>query len=171
MLQQLLLLLLLFIPHTMQDSFQMQEAQAWLAAHPAEQFPNAQSWNGGCSSHQIAWLQDQLSQAAQAQEKVIVACHHPIAPGSAPAMYLAWDYERLLQMLTAAPGGVVKCVFSGHYHPGGYALHDGVHFVVFEGVLEAPADSNAYGVVEVWEDKLAIVSSGVETSRELVLSA
>jgi manganese-dependent ADP-ribose/CDP-alcohol diphosphatase len=58
-------------------------------------------------------------------------------------------------------------VFSGHYHPGGYAERSGIHFIVFEGILEAPPDSNAYAVVEVWRNKAVIRGYGVGTSREL----
>jgi len=63
----------------------------------------------------------------------------------------------------------VKCVFSGHYHPGGYAEQQGVHFVVYEGVLEAPAGSNAYGVVEVWQDRIVIDGKGIASLRQLQL--
>lgn len=146
----------------------MQEAQEWINSHPVQQHPNAQPWNGGCSSQQLTWLQQQLSDAASKQECVILACHHPIAPGSAPQQYLAWDYEQLLEVLSQHRQ-VVRCVFSGHYHPGGYGEQQGVHFVVYEGVLEAPADSNAYGVVEVWQDRIVINGKGIASSRQLQL--
>jgi hypothetical protein len=58
----LLLLLLL------QDSSQMQQAFQWLEAHPKEQHPNAETWNGGLSSAQMTWLQLELAQAAMAGE-------------------------------------------------------------------------------------------------------
>jgi manganese-dependent ADP-ribose/CDP-alcohol diphosphatase len=61
-------------------------------------------------------------------------------------------------------------VFSGHYHPGGYAQRSGIHFVVFEGILEAPPDSNAYAVVEIWPSKAVVCGYGVGSSRELLLS-
>lgn len=144
----------------------MQQAKAWAAAHPLSANPNAQTWNGGCTQQQLEWLQEQLAAAGQQQERVIVACHHPVAPGSAPDEYLAWGYEKLQQVLTDA-AGVVKLVFSGHYHPGGYVCSGGVHFVVLEGVLEAPADSNAYARVEVVDDTVTIHGSGVASSRTL----
>jgi 3',5'-cyclic AMP phosphodiesterase CpdA len=144
----------------------MQQAQAWAAAHPLSDNPNAQTWNGGCTQQQLQWLQEQLAAAAQQQERVIVTCHHPIAPGSAPDEYLAWGYKQLQQVLTDA-AGVVKLVLSGHYHPGGYVCSGGMHFVVMEGVLEAPADSNAYARVEVVGDAIKIHGSGVASSRAL----
>jgi hypothetical protein len=44
-----------------------------------------------------------------------------------------------------------------------------VHFVVLEGVLEAPADGNAYAFVEVQGDKLQITGKGIASSRTLQL--
>jgi hypothetical protein len=34
----------------------------------------------------------------------MLACHHPLAPGSAPDQYLAWNYEGLLQLLEQHAG-------------------------------------------------------------------
>ncbi|KAF6249655.1 Metallo-dependent phosphatase-like protein [Scenedesmus sp. NREL 46B-D3] len=149
-----------------QGSAQMQQALRWLQAHPKEQHPNAESWNGGLSAAQMTWLQLELAEAAMAGQRVIAACHHPLAPGSAPDQYLAWGYEAVLQLLEQH-AGTVCMVFSGHYHPGGYAQHDGIHFVVFEGILEAPQDSNAYAVVEIWPSKAVIHGYGVGSSRQL----
>ncbi|WIA21411.1 hypothetical protein OEZ85_000626 [Tetradesmus obliquus] len=150
-----------------QESSQMQQALQWLQAHPKEQHANAEAWNGGLSAAQMTWLQLELAEAAMADQRVIVACHHPLAPGSAPEQYLAWNYEAVLQLLEQR-AGTVRMVFSGHYHPGGYAQRAGIHFVVFEGILEAPLDSNAYAVVEVWRNKALIRAYGVGSSRELL---
>ncbi|KAF6253250.1 Metallo-dependent phosphatase-like protein [Scenedesmus sp. NREL 46B-D3] len=149
-----------------EGSAQMQQALRWLQAHPKEQHPNAEGWNGGLSATQMTWLQLELAEAAMAGQRVIVACHHPLAPGSAPDQYLAWGYEAVLQLLEQH-AGTVCMVFSGHYHPGGYAQHGGIHFVVFEGILEAPPDSNAYAVVEIWPSKAVIHGYGVGSSRQL----
>lgn len=153
----------------LQDSEQMQQALAWLSAHPIEQYPNAEKWNGGLTRQQLTWLDQELDKAAQQQQQVVVACHHPLAPGSAPDQYLAWDNDLVLQRLEQHTG-LVRLVISGHYHPGGYTSRSGVHYVVFEGILEAPADSNAYAVVEIWQDRIRIKGSGVGRSRELFLT-
>lgn len=101
----------------MQDSEQMQQTRAWLAAHPIQQYPNAVSWNGGLTKQQMCWLQQELDSASQHQQHVIVACHHPLAPGSAPDHYLAWDNDAITQELERHPG-LVKLVLCGHYHRG-----------------------------------------------------
>eukprot|EP00878_Enallax_costatus_P024438 GHUV01026077.1.p1 GENE.GHUV01026077.1~~GHUV01026077.1.p1 ORF type:complete len:148 (+),score=24.68 GHUV01026077.1:202-645(+) len=144
----------------------MRQARAWLAAHPIEQYVNAEPWNGGITEQQMAWLQRQLDAALQQHQHVIIACHHPLAPGSAPDQYLAWGNDAIMQELERHRS-LVKLVLCGHYHPGGYVERNGVHYVVFEGILEAPPDSNAYGVVELWQDKISLQGFGVGTSREL----
>jgi hypothetical protein len=42
--------------------------------------------------------------AAAADQRVIVACHHPLAPGSAPEQYLAWNHQELLALLEQHAG-------------------------------------------------------------------
>lgn len=147
----------------------MQQARAWLAAHPIEQHPNAEAWNGGLTRQQLTWLDQELDTAATQQQQVIVACHYPLAPGSAPDQYMAWGNGVITQKLEQHKG-LVRLVISGHYHPGGYAEHNGVHYVVFEGILEAPADSNAYAVVEVGQSMIQVKGYGVAKSRELLLT-
>jgi hypothetical protein len=113
--------------------------------------------------------QAELSAAASAQQQVLVACHHPLAPGSAPPQYLAWNHLEILAVLEAYKA-VVKVAFSGHYHPGGYVQCNGIHYVVYEGILEAPADSNAYAVVDVFDNEVQIHGCGIGSSRQLLLT-
>jgi hypothetical protein len=50
-----------------------------------------------------------------------VACHHPLAPGSAPEQYLAWNYQAVLAVLEQHAGGVLAllCInpFSSNVDP------------------------------------------------------
>ena len=149
-----------------QNSPAMVEAKAWLAVHPLELYPRAEPWNGGCSQQQLKWLEQQLTEAAAEGAEVVVTSHHPLAPGSAPDRYLAWNYDEILGIINKYPG-VVTVAFAGHYHPGGYCLLDGVHYVTLEGMVEAPCGSNAYAVLEIGEGQLGICGRGVTTSRIL----
>lgn len=99
----------LSLPHS-QGAPQAAAAAAWLKSHPLSSTPNAQAWNGGLGADQIAWLRKQLADAAAAGERVIVACHHPLAPGSAPEMYLAWDHDKIRAILEEKPGVVALAV-------------------------------------------------------------
>lgn len=99
------------------------------------------------------------------------SCDTPAA-GAARATHMAWNYRELLQVLLASPA--VKLALAGHDHLGGYACLEGAagdrkHFVTVEAMLEAPAGSNAWGVVHVEADKVRIEGRGTVTSRELLL--
>ncbi len=122
---------------------------------------------GGISSQQLQWLQQQLADAIAINERIIIACHHPLLKGSAPDMYRAWDADVLAEVLCGCPA--VALVLNGHHHRGGAATADGLHFITFEGLLEAPPDSNAYGVVEVHADRIVIEGHGYASSRVLPL--
>lgn len=56
---------------------------------------------------------------------------------------------------------------TGHYHVGGYKKVGTTHFVVQESILEAPTNSVAHAVVDVFATHLQIVGSGIVTSRHL----
>ena len=122
---------------------------------------NAQSWNGGVDSVQMAWLQDVLSRSVKAQEKVVVIGHHPIAPLN---MHNAWNDEALIKMLESA--GNVVAYFNGHNHVGNYAEKNGIHYVNFKGMVET-ADTNAYSIIQVYPDRLEIKGYGREQNRVL----
>ncbi|KAI8465760.1 MAG: Metallo-dependent phosphatase-like protein [Monoraphidium minutum] len=146
------------------------EAKAWLAAHPVSEHPNAQTWNGGASGAQLSWLRARLADAAAAGGRVVVAAHHPLAPGAAPAHYLSWSHRELRAAFEERPG-VVALVLAGHYHPGGAAEVGGIHYVTLEGLLEAPPGGNAFAFVDVYGDRIAVRGQGAATSRELRLAA
>lgn len=122
---------------------------------------NAQSWNGGVDSVQLAWLQDVLRKSVSAGEKVIVMGHHPIAPIN---MHNAWNYEALIKVLESS--GNVVAYFNGHNHAGNYAEQNGIYYVNFKGMVETP-DTNAYAIIRVYPDKVVIKGYGREINRVL----
>lgn len=93
-------------------------------------------------------------------------CCLPIT-GAARATHLAWNHNEILEALLASPA--VKLALAGHDHEGGYACVGGKHFITLEALLEAPADSNAWGVLHVHPDRLVVEGRGTVTSRELAL--
>lgn len=142
------------------------EAEGFLKAHPlSEDEPQMSTWNGGIGRAQRAWLLDELAAAERAAERVIVALHHPLVSGAAPATHLVWNHAEVEAILGASPATAV--VFCGHFHPGGYTKVKHVHYVTIEAILEAPTGEVAFGVVHVYEDALEIVGSGTVTSRKL----
>ncbi|KAK9798149.1 hypothetical protein WJX73_010044 [Symbiochloris irregularis] len=138
-----------------QGSEQCNEAEAFAAAHPAtEREPHMVAWNGGLGSRQLKWLQNELLQAESERRHVLVAAHHPISPQAARKTHLAWNWREISAVLVASPA--VALVLAGHDHEGGYAFHDGKHWLTMPALLEAPTGSNAYAIVDLRSDKIVI---------------
>jgi len=121
-----------------EGSDKYREAHEFLRLHPlgSEGEPQMQAWNGGVGAQQRQWLRGCLGHAAGEQERVILALHHPLAPGSTPQKLLAWNFRELLALVSDFP--CVALVLCGHHHPGGYAQLGDTHFVTVEAILEAP---------------------------------
>ncbi|XP_051770197.1 manganese-dependent ADP-ribose/CDP-alcohol diphosphatase [Ctenopharyngodon idella] len=121
-------------------------------------------FNGGFSPEQLLWLDEVLTLADQKQEKVTVFSHLPVHPDSTDPICLAWNYEELLSVLRSHKS--VVCFVAGHDHDGGYCTDaSGVHHVTLEGVIETRPDSNAFGTVYVYEDRMLLKGSGRTADR------
>jgi manganese-dependent ADP-ribose/CDP-alcohol diphosphatase len=136
-------------------------AQRRLAALKGQGAPNAQPWNGELGEQQLAWLKKQLKSSLQANERVIVMCHHPISPERGSLNL--WNDSEVKRLLESFPN--VKAYFNGHAHEGGYDFDKGKHYVTFKGMVEK--DGNAFAIIEVYRDYLKINGYGVETDRVL----
>eukprot|EP00232_Nephroselmis_pyriformis_P019570 CAMPEP_0182880468 /NCGR_PEP_ID=MMETSP0034_2-20130328/16581_1 /TAXON_ID=156128 /ORGANISM="Nephroselmis pyriformis, Strain CCMP717" /LENGTH=308 /DNA_ID=CAMNT_0025013451 /DNA_START=29 /DNA_END=955 /DNA_ORIENTATION=+ len=152
-----------------QGSQQAQEAEAYMAAYPPEEHDHIKPWNGGICSAQMAWLVAALARARAAGERVVVATHHPVGPGSCRPSHHAWNYGDIAAAIEGS--GRVALVLSGHDHLGGYCERAGVHYLTLPAVLEAPPGGNAFGHVDVFEDRLEIAGSGTLASMTLPLGA
>lgn len=147
------------------------QSEQFLKLHPLvgnEEEPQMKAWNGGVGKQQLDWLRGRLQHAAAEQERVILALHHPLAPGSAPDNLLAWNFQDLLGLISEFP--CVALVLCGHHHPGGYTQLGGTHFVTLEAILEAPPEQTAHGFAHVYQDRIEIEGCGVVTSRKLALA-
>lgn len=125
--------------------------------------PNAQTWNGGLSDAQFAWIEDTLKAANAAGERVVVQGHYPIYPKNEHNL---WDDDKLVDLLTGYDNFTVY--MNGHNHAGNYGQIGNQHFVNFKGMVETP-DTTAYSVVEVWDDRIEILGQGTEVSRTLAI--
>lgn len=141
------------------------QAEEYLAAHDGE--PNAVGWNGAVGEAQREWLVAELAAARAANERVIVFAHAPVLEAASTPAHLVWDHAEVVALLAAEPH--VAAYFAGHDHAGGYAQADGIHFVTVAGMVEADPAVNAYGVVEVYEDRIVVQGVGDVTSRTLPL--
>ncbi|XP_042435128.1 manganese-dependent ADP-ribose/CDP-alcohol diphosphatase-like [Zingiber officinale] len=123
-------------------------------------------FNGALGKDQLRWLDDVLRESTKKKQKVIVCCHLPLYPEAASALALPWNYEDVLTLIHRY--GCVKACLSGHDHKGGYAVDShGIHHRVLEAALECPLGSNAFGCIDVYDDRLSLVGTDRLKSTEM----
>ncbi|XP_014353461.1 manganese-dependent ADP-ribose/CDP-alcohol diphosphatase isoform X2 [Latimeria chalumnae] len=121
-------------------------------------------FNGGFSQEQLEWLHKVLTFSDGNQEKVTVVGHIPIHPLATDLLCLAWNYTEILSVLQSHKS--VVCFLAGHDHDGGYHQDEhGIHYITFEGVIETPPDSNAFGTIYVYEDRMILKGMGRISDR------
>ncbi|MBD3308595.1 hypothetical protein GF339_19415 [candidate division KSB3 bacterium] len=146
---------------TPNDSAKYHEAEALLAQGQAAGVPQAQTWNGGLSQEQMAWVHAQLELAVHQDEQVVLFCHFPAFPRDKHAL---WNDTELIALLEAYPN--VVAYMNGHNHAGNYGYKHGIHYVNLRGMVET-ADYTAYALVAVYPDHLQILGKGREPDRRL----
>ena len=120
---------------------------------------NVLPWNGGISSLQLIWLENKLKKAQKTKKNVLVFTHHPLFPENG---YEALNNREILKVLEKYPN--VKGILSGHHHAGNFAYYNKIPSITLEGMVETAKD-NAYGVVELYPDKIVFTGKGRMTSR------
>ncbi|GAB1296242.1 Manganese-dependent ADP-ribose/CDP-alcohol diphosphatase [Apodemus speciosus] len=122
--------------------------------------PQYVQFNGGFSQEQLNWLDKVLTFSDTNQEKVVIVSHVPIYPeASSDTVCLAWNYMDALSVIWSHK--CVVCFLAGHTHDGGYSEDPfGVHHVNLEGVIETTPDSQAFGTVHVYPDKMLLKGRG-----------
>lgn len=129
---------------------------------------NAVDWNGAVGEQQFAWLRNVLQRASQVNERVILFCHFPVLRESSTPAHLLWNHEEVVSLIQQQ--SVIAGWFNGHDHQGGYAEHNGVHYVTFPGMVES-GDRNSYTVVNVFADRMELEGAGAAPSRTLRIAS
>ncbi|QNR85936.1 metallophosphoesterase [Pedobacter riviphilus] len=122
---------------------------------------NLESYNGALSSRQKLWLENNLQQAVSKNEKVIIFSHHPFSCADGLEVI---NGKELITLVSRYP--CVKALIAGHHHTGGYCEESGIPSVIVEGMVETEQE-NAWGVVELYKDKIMIKGKGRVTSRTI----
>ncbi|MFA7473775.1 MAG: metallophosphoesterase [Spirosomataceae bacterium] len=121
---------------------------------------NDRPWNGGVSKQQLKWLVKQLKKAQRKGQQVMVFTHHPLYP---PFGATALNDQEILE--TLAGYACVKGVISGHHHTGEFGVYEGIPCITTEGMIET-ADTNAYGILEIYPEKFVLIGKGRTKSYE-----
>ncbi len=143
------------------NSESYQEALAYLSTNPV-----VKKWSGALSQVQKSWLKSELLAAQTNNERVVVFNHLPIHENTTDVQHgILWYHEEIRHLLHES--GVVVAYLNGHYHKGGYEKEGGLHFVTLEALVESPEGENAFGIVEVYDNRLEINGYGSLSSRTL----
>ena len=126
-------------------------------------------FNGAISPEQLLWLQATLKTAEELGQKAVIFSHVPIYPENTDTMTILWNYQDVLEVLWQFPC-VVAC-FHGHTHAYSYAVDkNGIHHYIFDAVVEAPLDSNAFATLHVKDDSIDIEGFGIIKNQVLKFS-
>lgn len=98
---------------------------------------------------QLKWLKNELEQAEQSGQMVVVASHFPVRePFHSKSHHMVEpDAGRLRTRLEKSPN--VVAYFSGHYHSARIQKHQGVYYISSAALVEYP---NAYRLVSITRD-------------------
>lgn len=149
-----------------ESSRQYQQSAVMLARLKAAGSANAQTYNGGLGSSQLAWLDAQLTDAEKQGLPVIVFGHLPLMPPD--EKHIAWNAEQVVSVFEKHP--CMKAYFSGHRHSGGYTLHNGIHYITIEAMVDAADGGGAWAIIRLTPQNIVIEGVGTAAFRTLELS-
>jgi hypothetical protein len=99
---------------------------------------------------------------------VVLFSHYPILGDAALPSHTLWNAEAVLEVIDRYEG-VVVAHMNGHYHAGGYAERKSVHHYTMKGIVEAPKDSNCYGVMDVYKEKMVLRGFGHVSNQTFLI--
>lgn len=128
----------------------------------AEKYPNAPTWDGGIGPTQLQWLDETLTTADAAGQKVALLCHFPIAPEN---QHNLWNAGEVVSRIV--PHASVKLWLNGHNHDGNYGVVSGVHCLNLKGMLDT--EQTSYAVLSFDADHIAVKGYGRQADMTLAL--
>lgn len=134
--------------------------------HIEKEFPEEckYKFNGGYSQEQLLWIDQQLADAADKGDKVVLFQHCPVIPGGqVPA---ALNSDALLEIIDRYPG-TVKLSLAGHHHAGGEFIRNDVLYLTIKGQVESEVATGV--IVELTEESILIHGFGNEKDRTFPL--
>ena len=134
-------------------------------------------FNGALNSTQMNWLNEQLTQAQNRNEKVIIIGrsldeeeqkfrlyillgHVPIHPSACDHLDLLWNYKEVLDLFWLFDNTILAYI-AGHDHDGGYFRdRKNIHHLTLHAVVECELNTNAFATVNVFKDRILIEGVG-----------
>lgn len=126
-------------------------------------------FNGAVGKEQLKWLDGVLEDATKSNQKVVLCCHVPLDPGTTSQEALLWNYDEVMDVVHRY--SCVKVCLAGHDHTGGHSIDShGVHHHVFEAALECPPGTDAFGYIDVFDDRLLLIGTDRMKSTEMIFT-
>lgn len=132
----------------------LQQAAQYYAALTIAGEPQAESWNGAIGQSQYLWIEQQLEEARQQGQQVIVLGHYPLAPAG---KHRLWNGEQIAELLTRYR---VVASFHGHDHHGSLETRHHTHFVTVPGLLDTP-ERAPFMIAEITADGLVLTAGQI----------
>lgn len=127
-------------------------------------------FNGAVGEKQLKWLDDILKESTEKEQKVIVCCHIPLNPDVTPLAALLWNYDEVMEVIYRYK--CVKACLAGHAHEGGHSIDShGIHHRVLEAALECPPGFDAFGHIDVYDDRIHLIGSNRLANTEMVFTS
>lgn len=124
-------------------------------------------FNGAIGKEQLEWLDNTLQDATASKQKVVVCCHLPLDPGATSKEALLWNYDEVMAVIHRYNS--VKVCLAGHDHKGGHSVDShGVHHRVLEAALECPPGTDAFGYVDVYDDRLSLIGTDRMENTDMI---
>ncbi|KAG5230228.1 hypothetical protein OIU78_029983 [Salix suchowensis] len=112
-------------------------------------------FNGAVGREQLEWLDGILQDSTKLKQKVIVCCHLPLDPCASSQEALLWNYDEVMNVIHQYK--CVKACLSGHDHKGRHSIDShGIHHRSFEAALECPPETDAFGHIDVYDNRLLL---------------
>ncbi|GFZ07853.1 manganese-dependent ADP-ribose/CDP-alcohol diphosphatase-like protein [Actinidia rufa] len=126
-------------------------------------------FNGAVGKEQLVWLDGTLQSATKSNQKVVICCHLPLDPSASSKEALLWNYDEVMDVIHRY--NCVKVCLAGHDHKGGHTIDSyGVHHRVLEAALECPPGADAFGYVDLFDDRLVLFGTDRMKSTEMIFT-
>ncbi|XP_047314454.1 manganese-dependent ADP-ribose/CDP-alcohol diphosphatase [Impatiens glandulifera] len=126
-------------------------------------------FNGAVGKEQLEWLDGILMESTKLNQKVVLCCHLPLDPNASSPEALLWNYDEVMNLVHRYK--CVKACFAGHDHKGGHSIDcNGIHHRVLEAALECPPGTDAYGRVDVFDDRILLYGTDRMKSTEMIFA-
>jgi len=118
---------------------------------------NSPDYNGAIGSSQINWLKQELQQAENDGQNVLVFNHFPIFPKMRPIL---WNSKEMMKVIQ--PFKCIKGYFAGHEHTGRFGLNRKMKlpFLTLQGVVNP--DGNVYYICRMFQNRFVLEGYGRE---------